>query len=121
MARANGVGKILVGAGGLLSTPAMSSVIRARKALGGLILTASHNPGGPNGDFGIKYNASDGGPAQEAFTDEVFRLSKEIDAFLIDRSVQISTEQLAAPGEVSDPSWDGFTVEVWIDPGVSAL
>jgi phosphoglucomutase len=71
MAAANGVGRVVVGRGGLLSTPAASCVIRARGAAGGFILSASHNPGGPDGDFGIKYNLGNGGPAPEAFTDAV--------------------------------------------------
>jgi phosphoglucomutase len=73
MAAANGVGRVLVGQGGLLSTPAASNVIRINKALGGIVLSASHNPGGPDGDFGIKFNVSHGGPAPETFTDEVYR------------------------------------------------
>ncbi len=71
MAAANGVGRVLVGQGGLLSTPAASNVIRVRRAFGGLILSASHNPGGPHGDFGIKYNVANGGPAPEAITEAV--------------------------------------------------
>ena len=63
MAAANGFGRVLVGQGGLLSTPAASCVIRKHKAFGGLVLSASHNPGGPEGDFGIKYNIGAGGPA----------------------------------------------------------
>src|SRR6476661_3927222 len=66
MAAANGFGKILVGQNGLLSTPAVSAVIRRRRALGGLVLSASHNPGGLDADFGIKYNVRNGGPAPES-------------------------------------------------------
>ena len=62
MAAANGFGRVLVGQKGLLSTPAASCVIRKHKAIGGLVLSASHNPGGPDGDFGIKFNMSHGGP-----------------------------------------------------------
>ncbi len=72
LAAANGVAQVLLGQGGLLSTPAASAVIRARRALGGIILSASHNPGGADGDFGIKYNASNGGPANEALTEAVY-------------------------------------------------
>ena len=68
MAKANGIGRLIVGRGGILSTPAVSNLIRSRKATGGIILTASHNPGGPNADFGIKYNAGNGGPASEQVT-----------------------------------------------------
>ena len=65
MAAANSVGRVLVGRGGILSTPAASCVIRERRADGGIILSASHNPGGPDGDFGVKYNLANGGPAPE--------------------------------------------------------
>src|SRR3954468_14730138 len=72
MAAANGFGRVLVGQGGLLSTPAASCVIRGRHAFGGIILSASHNPGGPDGDFGIKYNIGNGGPAPEKVTDAIY-------------------------------------------------
>jgi phosphoglucomutase len=81
IAAANGFGKVLVGQGGLLSTPAASNIIRHYKAFGGLVLSASHNPGGPEGDFGIKYNVSNGGPAPEKITDAVFERTKVIDSF----------------------------------------
>ncbi|HQZ14080.1 MAG TPA: alpha-D-glucose phosphate-specific phosphoglucomutase, partial [Devosia sp.] len=68
IAAANGFGRVLVGQGGLLSTPAASHIIRHYKAFGGIILSASHNPGGPDGDFGIKYNIGNGGPAPEKIT-----------------------------------------------------
>jgi len=72
IALANGFGRIVVGRGGLLSTPAASALIRSLGAYGGIILSASHNPGGPDGDFGIKYNAENGGPAPEKLTDRIF-------------------------------------------------
>jgi phosphoglucomutase len=71
MAAGNGVGRVIVGKGGLLSTPAASCLIRERRADGGIILSASHNPGGPNGDFGIKYNLANGGPAPERITNDI--------------------------------------------------
>ncbi len=71
MAAAAGVVRVIVGAGGILSTPAASHLIRLHRAIGGLILSASHNPGGPNEDFGIKYNVANGGPAPEAITDAI--------------------------------------------------
>lgn len=73
MAVANGFSHILVGQGGILSTPAASCVIRKNKACGGIILSASHNPGGPDEDFGIKFNAENGGPAPEKLTDAIFQ------------------------------------------------
>jgi phosphoglucomutase len=81
IASANGFGKVLVGQNGLLSTPAASHVIRHHKAFGGLVLSASHNPGGPDGDFGIKYNIGNGGPAPEKITDAVFARTKAIDSY----------------------------------------
>jgi phosphoglucomutase len=83
MAAANRVKKIILGQGGVLSTPAASHLIRKNKALGGIILSASHNPGGMNGDFGIKYNISNGGPAPEEFTDAVFEETKKISEYHI--------------------------------------
>jgi len=78
MAAANGFGRVLVGRGGLLSTPAMSAVIRRREALGGLVLTASHNPGGIDADFGIKYNIRNGGPAPEGVTESIYHHTVKI-------------------------------------------
>ncbi|MEY2953310.1 MAG: hypothetical protein RLZZ401_1397, partial [Pseudomonadota bacterium] len=72
MAAAHGVARVLVGQGGILSTPAVSAVIRRHQAFGGIVLSASHNPGGPDGDFGIKYNASNGGPAPERLTEAIY-------------------------------------------------
>jgi len=78
VAAANGWGRVKVGQHGILSTPATSCVIRKYKAFGGIILSASHNPGGPNADFGVKYNIDNGGPAPEKVTDAIFARTKEI-------------------------------------------
>ncbi len=78
MAAANGFGRVMVGEGGILSTPAASHIIRHYRAFGGLVLSASHNPGGPEGDFGIKYNISNGGPAPEKITDAIYACTKTI-------------------------------------------
>ncbi|WP_147107091.1 alpha-D-glucose phosphate-specific phosphoglucomutase [Tateyamaria sp. syn59] len=83
MAAANGAAKCIVGQGGLLSTPAASHLIRKRKADGGLILSASHNPGGPKADFGLKYNGPNGGPATEGVTEKIFARTQEIDVYRI--------------------------------------
>jgi phosphoglucomutase len=83
MAAANGIGRILVGKGGIMSTPAASAIIRQYKAFGGIVLSASHNPGGPNGDFGIKYNITNGGPAPEKITEAIYDRSKVIDSYKI--------------------------------------
>ena len=82
MAAANGFGRVLVGRGGILSTPAVSAVIRRRAALGGLVLSASHNPGGLNADFGIKYNVRNGGPAPETITNRIYEHTLKITRYL---------------------------------------
>ncbi|WGT67541.1 alpha-D-glucose phosphate-specific phosphoglucomutase [cyanobacterium endosymbiont of Epithemia clementina EcSB] len=83
MAAANGIGRILVGCNGIFSTPAASAVIRKSNAIGGIILSASHNPGGPNGDFGVKYNVTNGGPAPEKVTSTIFERTKTISEYKI--------------------------------------
>ena len=83
MAAANGFGKVMVGRGGILSTPAASCVIRKYQTFGGIILSASHNPGGPDDDFGIKYNTANGGPAPEKITEAIYQQSREITQYLI--------------------------------------
>merc|ERR1719461_1446173 len=84
MAAANKVSKLIVAKDGIMSTPALSNIIRQRKTTGGIILTASHNPGGLNGgDFGIKFNMANGGPAPTDFTDRIFKLSTEIKTYKI--------------------------------------
>ncbi|KQS54444.1 phosphoglucomutase [Brevundimonas sp. Leaf363] len=82
MAAANGFGTVIVGQGGILSTPAASNIIRQYGAIGGLILSASHNPGGPTEDFGIKYNIANGGPAPETVTDAIQARTLDIDRWL---------------------------------------
>jgi len=94
MAAANGFGTVIVGQNGLLSTPAASHVIRHHKAFGGLVLSASHNPGGPDGDFGIKYNMGNGGPAPEKITDAVFAKTKTIKAYKISDSKDVDLSRL---------------------------
>jgi phosphoglucomutase len=81
MAAANGVARVLVGQGGILSTPAASCIIRKYRTQGGIVLSASHNPGGPDEDFGIKFNVASGGPAPESVTDAIFERTKTIDAY----------------------------------------
>jgi phosphoglucomutase len=109
MAAASGFGKVMVGQGGILSTPAASNIIRKYQAFGGIILSASHNPGGPTEDFGIKYNIGNGGPAPEKITDAIFARSKVIDTYKIAEVADIDLDQIG--------SFDiaGMAVEV-IDP-----
>ncbi len=96
MAAANGYGRILVGQGGILSTPAASHVIRKYAASGGLILSASHNPGGPDEDFGIKYNIANGGPAPEGVTEAIYARTQVIDRWLTVDAQDIDLDTLGA-------------------------
>ncbi|ACK67261.1 phosphoglucomutase/phosphomannomutase alpha/beta/alpha domain I [Rippkaea orientalis PCC 8801] len=93
MAAANGIGRILVGCDGIFSTPAASAVIRKYNALGGIILSASHNPGGPNGDFGVKYNVTNGGPAPEKVTEAIFECTKAISEYKILDAADINLDR----------------------------
>ncbi|MDX7951868.1 alpha-D-glucose phosphate-specific phosphoglucomutase [Lichenihabitans sp. Uapishka_5] len=104
-----GFGRVLVGQGGILSTPAASNLIRKRGAFGGIILSASHNPGGPDGDFGIKYNASNGGPAPEKITDAIFARTKSIAAYKISDAADVNLDHIGTT------VLDGMQVEV-VDP-----
>eukprot|EP00945_MAST-04E_sp_MAST-4E-sp1_P003710 g3710.t1 len=116
MAAANKVRKLFVGAGGLLATPALSTIVRGRKAYGGIILTASHNPGGPDEDFGIKYNVQNGGPAPANVTNAIFENTKTITEYKICKN--LPAIDISAP-KTHDFAFEGgegaFTVEV-IDP-----
>ena len=109
MAAANGFGRVLVGQGGILSTPAASCVIRKHQTYGGIILSASHNPGGPEGDFGIKYNVTNGGPAPEKVTEAIFARSKQITEYRILDAADVALDELGAS------KLGGMQVEV-IDP-----
>ncbi len=94
MAAANGFARVKVGQAGILSTPATSCIIRKYKALGGLILSASHNPGGPNADFGVKYNISKGGPAPEKVTEAIYARTKTIDQYKILEAADVDLDRL---------------------------
>ncbi len=85
---------MIVGQNGFLSTPAVSCMIRKYKTDGGIILTASHNPGGIDADFGIKFNISNGGPAPTGFTDQIFALSKNIQEYYICNDLSINVDQV---------------------------
>jgi len=103
MAAANGVSKVIVGQGGLLSTPAASCIIRKYRTNGGIILSASHNPGGPDEDFGIKFNTANGGPAPEGVTEAIFTRTREISEYrtLDSGDVDIDTLGNHTVGETS--------------------
>ncbi|MGA2128004.1 MAG: alpha-D-glucose phosphate-specific phosphoglucomutase [Xanthobacteraceae bacterium] len=101
MAAANGFGRVIVGRGGILSTPAASNLIRRNGAFGGIVLSASHNPGGPDGDFGIKYNVANGGPAPEAITEAIFARTRTITAYRILDASAIPLDRIGT-GKVGD-------------------
>ncbi|XP_063895204.1 phosphoglucomutase [Helicoverpa armigera] len=107
---ANGVGKLLVGQNGILSTPAVSCIIRKYKALGGIVLTASHNPGGIDNDFGIKFNCANGGPAPDGTTNQIYALTTAIKQYKIVPDLVCDINKIG----VSNYDIDGnkFTVEV---------
>ncbi len=109
MAAANGFVKVIVGQGGILSTPAASHIIRKYQTFGGVILSASHNPAGPDDDFGIKYNTENGGPAPEKVTDAIFSKSKIISSYKLINLPEIDIDVI---GETHHAD---FTVQV-IDP-----
>ena len=95
MAAAHGLSKVIITTDGILSTPAASNLIRKRGAIGGIILSASHNPGGPNGDFGVKVNGANGGPTPGSFTDAVFECTKSLDQYAIVEAPELN---LGTPG-----------------------
>lgn len=109
MAAANGFGELIIGQGGLLSTPAASNIIIKYKAFGGIVLSASHNPGGADEDFGIKYNADNGGPASEIYTNAFFKRSQVIDSYKIAvmEDVDLDTQGVQ--------QYDGMSIKI-IDP-----
>ena len=109
MAAAQGFGRVLVGQGGILSTPAVSCVIRKHQAYGGIVLSASHNPGGPDGDFGIKYNVGNGGPAPEKITEGIYTRSQTLAQYRSSDAAAIDIDTLGTQRV------ENMTVEV-IDP-----
>lgn len=112
MAAANGFSRVLVGQAGILSTPAASHVIRKYQTFGGMVLSASHNQGGINGDFGIKYNIGSGGPAPEKITDEVFAKSKVISQYKIVDLPNINIDTIGITEFAGVNAGEIFTVQV---------
>jgi phosphoglucomutase len=106
MAAANGFARVIVGQNGILSTPAASNIIRKYQTLGGIILSASHNPAGPDEDFGIKYNTPNGGPAPEKITEAIFAKSKTISQYKLNDFADVNISQI---GELK---MGDFTVQV---------
>jgi Phosphoglucomutase len=109
IAAANDIGRVLVGRGGILSTPAASCVIRKHRARGGIVLSASHNPGGPQGDFGVKYNTTNGGPASEKMTEALYQRTREISSYRMLEAPDVDLDSLG------ESHLGAMTVQV-IDP-----
>lgn len=109
MAFANGFAQVVVGQGGLLSTPAVSALVRSQSAHGGIILSASHNPGGPDGDFGVKYNVRGGGPATPGLTDDIYQRTRCLDRW------QFREDVVPDLDTVGRQEFDGAVLEV-VDP-----
>ncbi|CAO3563233.1 unnamed protein product [Mortierella alpina] len=95
IAAGNEVAKLIIGQNTILSTPAASNLIRLRKATGGILLTASHNPGGPDNDFGIKYNMSNGGPAPESVTEKIYEITQKLTSY---KEIQLHPVDLSTIG-----------------------
>lgn len=129
MAMANGFTRLLVGQGGILSTPAASCVIRKYQAFGGIVLSASHNPGGPSEDFGIKYNVANGGPAPQYITDEIYQQSLKIQEYFLVGSEDVDLDSLGkrqlgeAEIEIIDPVVDyaNLVESIFDFPAMSSL
>ncbi|XP_015228454.1 PREDICTED: phosphoglucomutase-1-like isoform X2 [Cyprinodon variegatus] len=115
MAAANGIGRLIIGHHGMMSTPAVSCVIRKYKAIGGIILTASHNAGGPNGDFGIKFNTASGGPAKELVASKIYQISRTIQEFAICPGLCVDLKTLGKQTFDLENKFKPFTVEI-VDP-----
>ncbi|SMX28042.1 Phosphoglucomutase [Pelagimonas phthalicica] len=129
MAAASGAARVIVGQNGLLSTPAASNLIRKRKADGGIILSASHNPGGPDGDFGVKYNIANGGPAPESVSSAIHAATEEIGAYRILESADVDLSEIGIAQigrmeiEIVDPVADyaALMEEIFDFDAISAL
>lgn len=108
MGAAHGLSRVILTTGGILSTPAASNLIRKRQAIGGIILSASHNPGGPDGDFGVKVNGANGGPTPASFTDAVFECSKTLEQYSL---VDAPAIPLDAPGKHAIGAMNAFMAD----------
>uniref|UniRef100_A0A4W3I4D8 Phosphoglucomutase 1 n=1 Tax=Callorhinchus milii TaxID=7868 RepID=A0A4W3I4D8_CALMI len=112
MAAANGIGRLVIGQNGIVSTPAVSCLIRKINAIGGIILTASHNPGGTEGDVGIKFNTANGGPASELVTDKIFQISKTIEEYAICPDLKVDLSKIGKQEFDLENKFKPFTVEI---------
>ncbi|KAG5841272.1 phosphoglucomutase-like protein 5 [Anguilla anguilla] len=112
MAAANGIGRLVIGHNGILSTPAVSCIIRKIKAIGGIVLTASHNPGGPGGDFGIKFNVANGGPSPDTVMDRIHQVSRTLEEFAICPDLRIDLSRLGRQEFDLENKFKPFRVEI---------
>ncbi|XP_005919032.1 phosphoglucomutase-like protein 5 [Haplochromis burtoni] len=112
MAAANGIGRLVIGHSGLLSTPAVSCIIRKIKAIGGIILTASHNPGGPGGDFGIKFNVANGGPSPDTVMEKIYQVSRTLEEYAICPDLRIDLSRLGRQEFDLENKFKPFRVEI---------
>uniref|UniRef100_A0A8C7H0Y5 Phosphoglucomutase 5 n=1 Tax=Oncorhynchus kisutch TaxID=8019 RepID=A0A8C7H0Y5_ONCKI len=112
MAAANGIGRLVIGHNGLLSTPAVSCIIRKIKAIGGIILTASHNPGGPGGDFGVKFNVANGGPSPDTVMEKIAQVSRTLEEYAICPDLRIDLARLGRHDFDLENKFKPFRVEI---------
>ncbi|XP_076241918.1 phosphoglucose mutase 1 isoform X2 [Calliopsis andreniformis] len=110
IAAANGVKKLIVGQNGILSTPAVSTIIRKYKTQGGIVLTASHNPGGPDADFGIKFNCENGGPAPDHVTNKIYEITKSLKSYKIASDINIDLDKIQS--SIIQVDGNQFTVDI---------
>ncbi|XP_023378459.1 phosphoglucomutase-like protein 5, partial [Pteropus vampyrus] len=109
------IGRLIIGQNGILSTPAVSCIIRKIKAAGGIILTASHCPGGPGGEFGVKFNVANGGPAPDVVSDKIYQISKTIEEYAICPDLRIDLSRLGRQEFDLENKFKPFRVEI-VDP-----
>ncbi|XP_030638878.1 phosphoglucomutase-like protein 5 [Chanos chanos] len=112
MSAANGIGRLVIGHNGILSTPAVSCIIRKIKAIGGIILTASHNPGGPGGDFGIKFNIANGGPSPDTVMERIHQVSRTLEEYAICPDLRIDLSRLGRQEFDLENKFKPFRVEI---------
>ncbi|TSO77733.1 Phosphoglucomutase-like protein 5 [Bagarius yarrelli] len=112
MSAANGIGRLVIGHHGILSTPAVSCIIRKIKAIGGIILTASHNPGGPAGDFGVKFNIANGGPSSDTVMERIYQVSRTLEEFAICPDLRIDLSRLGRQDFDLENKFKPFRVEI---------
>ncbi|XP_057262088.1 phosphoglucomutase-like protein 5 [Pezoporus wallicus] len=112
MAAANGIGRLVIGQNGILSTPAVSCIIRKIKAAGGIILTASHSPGGPGGEFGVKFEVANGGPAPDTVSDKIYQISKTLEEYAICPDLRVDLSRLGRQEFDLENKFKPFRVEI---------